>query len=113
MVHTHPYSGTRGKRRLAGVGNGTCTGTYSDQHRLLVVNKGRGASAGAGHGTYTGTYSNHHRPLVGAPAQHFVVHIRSIFLYIRTISEGRGAHTCAPGPATGHAPAHIPLIICQ
>ena len=31
--------------------------------------------AGAGNGTFTGTYSDQHRPLHSAPAQHFVVHM--------------------------------------
>lgn len=45
-IRMYLYSGTEGKRRLAGTGNATCTGTYSDRYRVLDVSMGRWTSAG-------------------------------------------------------------------
>ena len=97
LVHMHWYLGTRDKRRRAGAGNGTCTGTYANQYRPLtsapaqqfwctymyhfVVHMYRYGGtrrkcrrAGTSNGTCVGTHSNQHRPLVSTPAQQFEVY---------------------------------------
>ena len=129
--------GTRGKRQRAGASNGTCTGTYSNQHRPVTT-------APAEH--FGGTY-----------LYHFVIRIdvsrwrdegqeparrrqqrdmnRRVFqststanyctgrafwgykfvsfcdTYICIALAGRGASAGAPAPATRHAPARIPINI--
>ena len=71
--------------------------------------RGNRLRAGAGNGTCTGTYTNQYQPVTGTPAEHFEVHECIFLWYICIATEGREESAGAPALATGHAPARIPI----